>query len=112
MEAFDLIRLNLKESYTDPKNGECLHLSQTFDLDPIGEVCLRFFLHIDSAPDGTAVAMNRWHVGITQTGQPFIADVTDYVTLEENVMLLTVNQPGQFGAVWLESVPCEEIRLC
>lgn len=109
METFDPIPLNIKESHADSKNGEPLHLSYSFDLDPIGEVCLRFFLHIDSAPAGTTVAMNRWQVGISQIGQPFIADVTDYVTLEDNVLLLKVNQPGTFGAVWLERVPCEKI---
>jgi hypothetical protein len=65
-------------------------------------------LRIDP-PDGTAVDMNRWHIGTTQAGQPFIADVTDYVTLEDNVLLLQVERPGAFGAVWLERVPCEEI---
>jgi hypothetical protein len=107
MTAFDPIPLNLNESRADSKNGEPLHLFQTFDLDPIGEICLRFFLHIDSAPDGAVVKMNRWRVGITQTGQSFIADVTDYVTLEDNVLFLQLNQPGALGAIWLERIPCE-----
>src|SRR5262245_14362853 len=94
----DPIPLKLIRLQDDPSTSEIQ--SAIFDLDPIGEVCLRFLLHIDSAPPGISVEMNRWHLGITQTGTPFIADVTDYVTLEDNVLLLTVNQPGQFGVVW------------
>ena len=109
MTTFDRIPLKLNESQADPKNGETLHQSQPFDIEPIGEVCLRFFLHIDSAPDGTLITLNRWQVGIFQIGQPFIADVTDYVTLEDNVLLLKVNQSGSFGAIWLECIPCEEL---
>ncbi|MEO8612158.1 MAG: hypothetical protein ABI690_29960 [Chloroflexota bacterium] len=110
MTTFDPIPLTINPTPEDLKNGEILYRSHAFDLDPIAEVCLRFVLHIDFAPDAITVNMNRWQVGITQIGQPFVADVTDYVTLEDNVMLLNVNQPGSFGAIWLDRVPCEEIK--
>src|SRR5690554_4775809 len=56
-------------------------LRRTFDLQPIGEVCLRFLLHIESAPGGTAVSVNGYDAGVTIHGQPFVADVTDSLTL-------------------------------
>lgn len=87
-----------------------LQLRCTFDLEPIGDVCLRFFLHIDDAPAGTTVDMNRWRVGLTQVGQSFITDVTDYVTLEDNILLLQGDLPGEVGSVWLERIPCEKIK--
>jgi len=84
-----------------------IELRRTFDLEPIGEVCLRFFLHIEAAPDETAVTMNGWNVGKVSAGQPLMADVTDFVTLEDNVLLLVVHQKGKFGDVWVARVPCE-----
>jgi hypothetical protein len=109
MTIFDPIPLN-RPSSQQPTKGEALHLRYTFDLEPIGEVCLRFFLHIESAPSGTTVDMNRWRVGLTQVGQSFIADVTDFVTLEDNILLLQGDQPGDIGPVWLERIPCEKIK--
>jgi hypothetical protein len=108
MATFDPIPLKPNISHEEPKNGEAVHRFRLFNLEPIGEVCLRFFLHIESAPDRTTVNMNRWQAGITQAGQPFVTDVTDYVTLEDNVLLLQIKQPGAFGAIWLEPTPCED----
>lgn len=109
MTTFDPILLDINGVHEHPEIGEPIRLQHTFDLEPIREICLRFVLHIDSAPRGTIVEMNRWQVGATQAGQPFITEVTDYVTLENNVLLLQVNQPGEFGGIWLERVPCEEM---
>ena len=87
--------------------GETVELRYLFDLEPIGEVCLRFFLHIDAAPGATTVKMNEWDVATMQDGQGLVADVTDFVTLEDNMLLLRVSQSGTFGQVWLERIPCE-----
>ncbi len=121
MNDFDLIPLNLNWQMNGADRfstladwtqhsfaqGETVELRQVFDLEPIGEVCLRFFLHIEAAPDDTTVKMNAWDVGMIQDGQSLIADITDYVTLDDNVLLLTVCQNGIFGEVRLERVPCE-----
>jgi hypothetical protein len=122
MNDFDPINLNYNwlingahplPSLTDwPEyfaKNEKIKLRRMFDLEPIGEVCLHFILHIEAAPDDTTVKMNVWDVGIVQAGHSLIADVTDYVTLEDNVLLLTVSQKAIFGEVWLERVPCEGI---
>jgi len=92
------------------ENSAAISLTQRFDLEPIGDVCVRFWLHIDAAPEATLVKMNGQAVGMVQSEKPFTTDVTDYVTLEDNVLLLEVKQGGRFGEVWLERVPCEEAR--
>jgi hypothetical protein len=84
-----------------------VELRRMFDLEPIGEVCLRFYLHVDAAPGGTAVSMNGHEVGTVQAGQSFAADVTDDLTLENNLLLLKVSQRGVFASVWLERIPCD-----
>ncbi len=84
-----------------------LHLKKTFDLEPIGEVCLRYHLHLESAPPATQVFVNGWHVGTTQAEKALVSDVTDYVTLEGNVILLKVSRKkGDIGAVYLLPIPC------
>ena len=87
---------------------EIIHLQRKFDLEPIGGVCLRFILHIQAAPDNTSVYVNGWHVGTIQKGESLNADVTDYVTLEGNVLLLKVTKPGIFGDVYLNPMPCDQ----
>ena len=123
MNAFDPIPLNTNWQMNDgvvlprlshwtPRSlaqGEKVELRQVFDLEPIGEVCLRFLLHIEAVPDERTVSMNSWDVAVGESGQGLVADVTDYVTLEDNVLLLTVNQNGIFGEVRLERVPCETV---
>jgi hypothetical protein len=88
--------------------ADTVHLQKKFDLEPIGDVCLRFLLHVDAAPEATAVYVNGWHGGTLQKGQSLNADVTDYVTLDGNVLLLKVTKPGRFGDVYLQPVPCDE----
>jgi hypothetical protein len=107
--AHPLSSLSLVDCYVDLAEDATIELRRMFDLEPIGEVCLRFFLHIEAAPNDTTVTMNGCDVGKVLAGQPLVADVTDLVTLEDNVLLLVVHQKGRFGEVWLERVPCEEI---
>jgi len=119
MSTFELIFLNtdwqvnsgdmlpkLSDLSHQLPDGKPIEMRRAFDLEPIGEVCLRFILHIDAAPDETTVQMNGWAVGVVQAGQPLVADVTDYVTLEDNGLVLTVHYNGTFGDVWLARVPC------
>jgi hypothetical protein len=98
---------SLVDCHLDLAEDVTVELQKMFELEPIGEVCLRFFLHIEAAPNDTTVTMNGWDVGKVSSGQPMVADVTDFVTLEDNVLLLIVNQKGRFGEVWLARVPCE-----
>ncbi len=84
-----------------------LNLRRTFDLEPIGDVCLRFHLNVDRAPIGTQVYVNGWHVGTFQAGEPLSADVTDYVSLEDNFILLKLIHSGDLHGLSIQPVPCE-----
>jgi hypothetical protein len=87
---------------------DTLHLRHTFDLEPITDVCVRYVLHVEAAPEGTTVFINGWHVGTAQAGKALVSDVTDYVTLEGNVLLLKISKKGELRRLWLQAVPCEE----
>lgn len=84
-----------------------LHLRHLFDLEPIGDQCLRFHLMIDEAPQGTQFYINGWHVGTVEAGS-LISDVTDFVTLEGNVLLLKLTSArGTFRRLRLQPVTCD-----
>jgi len=85
---------------------ETVELRRMFNLEPIGEVCLRFYLYVRGAPEGTVVSMNGWTIGRVEADKLFVANVTDEVTLEDNVLTLRVSQSGRFGKVGLERLPC------
>jgi hypothetical protein len=82
-------------------------LHHRFDLEPIGNICLRFILHLEDAPDGTNVILNGQHLETFYGGQPFEKDVTDYLTLDDNLLRFEVKKVGPFGDVRLKRVPCE-----
>jgi hypothetical protein len=84
-----------------------LNLRHTFDLEPIGDVCLRFHLDLNRAPIGTQVYINGWHVGTLQSAGTFHADITDYVSLEDNLLLLKLNRSGDLHGLSLQRIPCE-----
>lgn len=86
-----------------------LHLQHTFDLEPIGDVCVRYQLHLEATPAETSVFVNGWQVGTMQAGQSLTVDVTDYVTLEANLILMKVSKKGDIGAIWLQPVPCDGV---
>jgi hypothetical protein len=84
-----------------------LNLRHTFDLEPIGDVCLRFHLDLQRAPIDTQVYVNGWHVGTLQTAGPLHADVTDYVSLEDNLLLVKLTHSGDLHGLSLQPIPCE-----
>lgn len=84
-------------------------LTRSFDVPPMLDVCLRFDLHITAAPAATALSINGYPLGAVGRAMPFILDVTDVITLEDNLITLHVNCPqegGAFGAVFLKAEPC------
>lgn len=85
-----------------------VHLRRTLDLEPIGEVCLRYRLRLERAPAGTSVYVNGWHVGALQADAALDVDVTDALTLEGNVILLKVTRRGAIGGMSLLPVPCAD----
>jgi hypothetical protein len=85
-----------------------LNLRRTFDLQPIGDVCLRYHLHLATAPAGTQIFINGWHAGTTQADKSLISDVTDYVTLDGNVLLLKLTRKGDLHGLMLQPIPCEK----
>jgi hypothetical protein len=76
-----------------------------FSLDPITDMCVRYVLHIASAPENTQIYINDWLAGIFQK-QSFAADVTDHVWLENNVLVLRIFRRYSFGPIYLQPVPC------
>ena len=84
-----------------------LNLRHTFDLEPIGEVCLRIHLDLKQAPIGTQLFVNGWHVGTVQTSAALHADVTDYVSLEANLLLLKLTHLGDLHGLSIQRIPCE-----
>ena len=84
-----------------------LNLRHTFDVEPIGDVCLRFFLDLQHAPKGTQVYVNGWHVGTMQTAEPLRADITDYISLEDNLLLIKLTHAGKLSDISLQPTPCD-----
>jgi hypothetical protein len=84
-----------------------LNLRRTFDLEPIGDVCLRFHLHLERAPIGTQVFVNGWHLGTLQSTGSLESDITDYVSLEDNFVLLKLIHSGDLHGLSIQPVPCE-----
>lgn len=85
-----------------------VYLRRTLDLEPIGEMCLRYRLRLERAPAGTSVYVNGWHVGTTEAGAALEADVTDALTLEGSVILLKVTQRGAISGLTLLPVSCDQ----
>src|SRR5258705_5220062 len=71
-----------------------LNLRHTFNVEPIGDVCLRFYVDLQYAPIGTQVYVNGWHIGTLQMFEPLHADVTDYVSLEDKLLLIKLTRAG------------------
>lgn len=68
---------------------------------------MRYWLHLDKLPDEAVITLNDRTVGTAQGGKAFAADVTDYVWLEANSLLVRVPHAGWSGRAWLQPVPCE-----
>jgi hypothetical protein len=84
-----------------------LNLRHTFDVEPIGDVCLRFYLDLQHAPIGTQVYVNGWYVGTMQAGETLHADVTDTISLEDNLLLIKLTHPGDLSGLSLQLIPCD-----
>lgn len=84
------------------------HLLHFFQLQPT-DICVRYQLHVEAAPEMVRLEINGKHVGDIDGTQPFILDVTDEVRLEDNALVFQVDcaAQGKFGAVYLQAVPCE-----
>jgi hypothetical protein len=82
-----------------------------FELQPL-DYCARYLLHIDTPADQLRVRLRG--EDIASGPAPFQADVTDYLSLDDNQLELIVlgNAAGEGpGDVWLEAVPCDEQLL-
>ena len=84
-----------------------LNLRRTFDIEPIADVCLRFFIDLQHAPKGTELYVNGWHLGTHQNDEALHADVTDTVSLEDNLILIKLTHSGELSGLSLQSVPCD-----
>lgn len=83
-------------------------LSRRFDVEPILDVCLRFDLHATATPGAVALQINGRALGELAGGGPFVLDVTDWITLEDNEIVFVVpcGQRGAFGDVFIQTEPC------
>lgn len=92
----------------DPRaiEGRFAWLERAFDL-PMPDECINYRLEIDYAPRDTHLFINGRALGEIAT--PFHFDVTDFVALEDNRIVLRVahNAFGGFGPMWLVAIPCE-----
>lgn len=88
--------------------GERVQLTRHFDVPPMLDVCLRFDLHITAAPGRVVLSINDLRLAEMDGGQPFIFDVTDFISLEDNALTLDVDggHDGAFGDVFLKAEPC------
>lgn len=82
-----------------------------FTLMPM-DGCVRYLLQIEVVPENLTVYINGKKVSDTRTKQDFKADVTDYVTLDENIIALRLtprsnNAGGSFEKIGLQPIPCE-----
>jgi hypothetical protein len=80
-------------------------LEKKFDL-PMRDVCVTYWLTIDSAPDETRFYLNGREFGVIET--PLRLDVTDFVTLEANTIAFRVpcGMRGSFSDIRLTAFPC------
>lgn len=83
-------------------------LQRTFNLE-VAEICVRYQLSIERAPGIVILYINGRRMGVIDGSQPFSFDVTDYVTLEDNLIVFRVEcrSSASFGAVTLLQFPCE-----
>ena len=83
-------------------------LQTRFDLAPF-DFCIRYDLHVEDAPGMIILYINGRRMGEVAPGAPFVFDVTDWVTLEDNRLTLrvTCGAAGKFGRVYLQPHPCE-----
>jgi hypothetical protein len=90
------------------KRAGFAELQRSVYLEPT-EVCISYVLHIDSAPGKVVLNVNGRRLGHFDGRQPFTFDITDYVALEDNTIVLRVDcsARGRFGAIYLEQMPCE-----
>lgn len=88
-----------------PAPSDTIDLRCRVSLSPT-DVCVRYLLHLEAAPEHTEVSINGWQVGTTH-GASFSANVTDQVSLGDNVIVLKARRTGAFGRVYLQAVACE-----
>jgi len=94
----------------DKRRGEgwLAWLQKKFDLPVMNNIaCMSYVLEIDYVPYGAVLVINGREFG--EVRPPFQMDVTDFIALEDNVIVFRVagNTAGSFQGVRLVAVPCE-----
>lgn len=87
--------------------GWAAWLEHRFDLQPL-DSCVHYELTVAAAPEGAELSVNGRQFGAIAA--PCRIDITDYVTLDENRIAFRVlsGAAGEFGAVRLTAVSCED----
>ncbi|RMF82572.1 MAG: hypothetical protein D6737_01400 [Chloroflexi bacterium] len=86
--------------------NEALYFRHCFTLAPT-QACVHYHFHIEHAPPQTDVYINGLHLGTTDDNAHFDRDITNFVSLDNNVVLLKVCHVGTFGEARLYAVPCD-----
>jgi len=106
----ETVRANAGDGATDTVLVS-LVCRRRFELAPV-DFCARYLLHVDAAP-GPLTIILRGEVVAHNVAAGALVDVTDFVSLDDNLLELRVDsdamlREGRFGGVWLQAVPCEE----
>jgi hypothetical protein len=91
---------------SDPQ--QAVYLKRGFDLAATDD-CVNYMLCLDSAPPGTRFTLNDQPVPV-DTDRPYRIDVTMFVALEDNQLLIYIppEVSGAIRGLALEAVPCDE----
>jgi len=84
-------------------------LTHHFWLEPL-DICVGYWLHVESAPAGTAIYMNDQPIGRIENETSFASEVTDFVWLETNTITFMIQDSGgifPLSGIRLEAIPCE-----
>ncbi len=97
--------------YAPATEADSVWLSHVFYLEPT-DYCVNYWLIIDSAPAGTEIYVNDTPVGHYPVGDSpvkFELNITDWVMLEDNHLVLHLPSGNTVGVVGvgLQPLPCD-----
>ncbi len=88
-----------------------LYLTRRFWLEPL-DMCVGYWLHIENVPAGATLYLNDQRVCSIENSDPHVIDVTDFVWLEWNKIMVEISYttymaPFSLDNTRLEAIPCE-----
>ena len=71
------------------------------------DYCVHYDLYLEGFPEDTQVTIGTYTIDIQISNNIFRADVTEFVTLDDNEIQIVMPAGTAIGAVYLKAVPCE-----